>query len=92
MAIRRRVKKASAMRVAQQVGLDLAKMQSDMGSADVENHITQSMALGDHTGLMGTPTFIAGNDALFGKGSGSELRDLVAQARPVRLYPARGLG
>ena len=69
------------MRVAQGGGLDPAKLQSDMGSANVEDHIAQSMALGDHMGLMGTPTFIAGNDALFGKRSGFELRDLVARAR-----------
>lgn len=81
MAIRGRAEEASAMRVAQEVGLDPAKLQSDMGSANVEDHIAQSMALGDHMGLMGTPTFIAGNDALFGKRSGFELRDLVARAR-----------
>lgn len=81
MAIRGRAEEASAMRVAQEVGLDLAKLRRDMRSADVEGHIAQSMALGDHMGLMGTPTFIAGNDALFGKRSGFELRDLVARAR-----------
>ena len=81
MAIRGRPEEASAMRVAQEVGLDLAKLRRDMRSADVEGHIAQSMALGDHMGLMGTPTFIAGNDALFGKKSGSELKQLVAQAR-----------
>lgn len=81
MAIRGRAEEASAMRVAQEVGLDLAKLRRDMRSADVEGHIAQSMALGDHMGLMGTPTFIAGNDALFGKKSGSELKQLVAQAR-----------
>lgn len=81
MAIRGRAEEASAMRIAEEIGLDLARLERDMGAADVEGHIAQSMALGDHMGLMGTPTFIAGNDALFGKRSGSELRDLVAQAR-----------
>ncbi|MFE3839028.1 DsbA family protein [Pseudogemmobacter sonorensis] len=81
MAIRGRAEEASAMKVAAEVGLDTGRLRRDMDSADVAGHIAQSMALGDHMGLMGTPTFIAGNGGLFGKQSRADLRRLIAQAR-----------
>lgn len=81
LAIRGRAAEASAMRVARTVGLDIARLERDMASAEVEGHISQTMALGDHMGLAGTPTFIAGNDALFGRQSAADLGRLVAQAR-----------
>ena len=81
MAVRGRAEEASALKVAGEVGLDVARLRRDMTSAEVEDHIGQSMALGDHMGLAGTPTFIAGNGGLFGKQSRAELEALVAQAR-----------
>jgi protein-disulfide isomerase len=72
---------ATALRVAEKAGLDMAKLKRDMQSDDVMGHIDHSIALGDHMGLAGTPTFIAGHGGLFGKQSLQDLRALVAQAR-----------
>ena len=81
MAIKGRADEASAMRIASAIGLDEARLRRDMVGADVEEHIAETMALGDHMGLMGTPTFIAGNDGLFGKQSAADLARLMARAR-----------
>ncbi|MCB5411018.1 DsbA family protein [Pseudogemmobacter faecipullorum] len=81
MAEKGRAGKATATRAAKAAGLDLDKLKADAGSADVLAHIDHSMALGDHLGLAGTPTFIAGHDGLFGGQSLKDLQKLVANAR-----------
>lgn len=81
LSIRGRANEKSAMEVARDVGLDLGRVKKDMDSAEVLGHIEHSMALGDHMGLVGTPTFIAGHDGLFGKQSYKDLSALVGNAR-----------
>ncbi|MDQ2067954.1 DsbA family protein [Xinfangfangia sp. CPCC 101601] len=71
----------AALRIAGDLGLDTAQLKRDMNSDDVSGHIWQSMDLGDHMGLSGTPTFIAGNDGRFGRQSLAELQQLIAIAR-----------
>ncbi|VDC19062.1 DsbA family protein [Pseudogemmobacter humi] len=81
MKIRGRVEEAPVLRAAEAVGLDMARLRRDMESARVLGHIEHSMALADHMGLAGTPTFIAGNDGLFGRQTSKDLQDLVTRAR-----------
>ncbi len=81
MKIRGRAAEASVLRAAETVGLDMARLRKDMESERVLGHIEHSMALADHMGLAGTPTFIAGNDGLFGRQTRKDLRDLVKRAR-----------
>lgn len=76
----RRGEKA-AMDTVEKLGLDMAKLKRDMDGTDVSGHINQSLELGDHMGLTGTPTFIAGNTGAFGRQSLSELKALVSTAR-----------
>jgi len=71
----------SALALAQDLGLDMAQLKRDMDSRDVTDHIEQSLDLGDHMGLMGTPTFIAGHSGAFGRQSLSELKALIKTAR-----------
>lgn len=49
---------------------------------NLQGHIGHSMALADHMGLAGTPTFIAGNGGLFGR---QTRKDLVTRARAALL-------
>ena len=71
----------TARRAAVEAGLDIARLERDMQSPDVEKHITMSFMLADHTGLAGTPSFIAGDEGAFGELSGDDLRGLVSRAR-----------
>ncbi len=81
MGLRGTADEASTLRVAREVGLDEARLRRDMDSARVEDHIAASFALGEHMGLMGTPSFIAGDEALFGQQTLAGMQALVARAR-----------
>ena len=85
MAIEGRADETTAMETARKVGLDLNRLHKDMEAPDVQEHIDHSMDLADHMGLLGTPTFIAGNEALFGKQSLADLRGLVQRGRAALL-------
>ncbi|TRW97470.1 DsbA family protein [Paracoccus sp. M683] len=81
MAMKDRAAEASVMRVARQIGLDTTRLRADMDRPEVGEHIEGSIRLADHMGLMGTPSFIAGDEGVFGKMSLTEMQDLVARAR-----------
>lgn len=72
---------ASVMRVARRVGLDVTRLRADMERPEVIKHIDGSFQLAEHMGLMGTPSFIAGDEGVFGRMSLQELQELVARAR-----------
>lgn len=81
MAMKDRAAEPSVMRVVRRLGLDEAKLRRDMQSDPVEDHIARSFMLADHMSLIGTPTLIAGDEALFGEQSFDDLTALVARAR-----------
>ncbi|MFC0199529.1 DsbA family protein [Paracoccus rhizosphaerae] len=81
LGMRGRAEEASVMRIARDVGLDEAELRERMGSDAVTKHISTSFLLADHMGLMGTPTFICGDEAVFGQMTLQEIRDLVARGR-----------
>ncbi|SIQ97202.1 Protein-disulfide isomerase [Paracoccus thiocyanatus] len=71
----------AAMRAARDTGLDTARLERDMAAEPVERHISMSFMLAEHMGLMGTPSFIAGDEGAFGQYSLEDLRGLVQRAR-----------
>lgn len=81
MTMKDRAAEASVMRVVRRLGLDEAKLREDMYSDRVEDHIARSFMLAEHMSLIGTPTLIAGDEALFGDQSFEDLTALVARAR-----------
>lgn len=83
MTMRGRAVEATVMRAARKVGLDEARLRTDMQSARVDQHIQRSFELADHMGLVGTPSFIAGDEGVFGELSLAELREMIARARAM---------
>ncbi|MBK4216221.1 DsbA family protein [Paracoccus caeni] len=81
LLMRDRAEEPSVMRIARRVGLDEAKLRADMQAQNVTDHIANSAELADHMGLMGTPTFMCGDEAVFGEMSLKELRELVERGR-----------
>ena len=81
MAMKDRAAEPSVMRVVRRLGLDEARLREAMQSDPVEDHIARSFMLADHMSLIGTPTLIAGDEALFGDQSFEDLTALVARAR-----------
>ncbi|MDO5622275.1 MAG: DsbA family protein [Paracoccus sp. (in: a-proteobacteria)] len=83
MAQRGQANEVSAMRVAREVGLDMDRVQRDMQSDAVFSQIDKARELGDHMGLIGTPTFIAGDEGVFGHQTMDSLKAMIAEARRV---------
>ncbi|MDB6177762.1 DsbA family protein [Paracoccus sp. Z330] len=81
LGMRGRAVEATVMRTARDVGLDEDRLRKDMDAPHIEEHISTSFALADHMGLMGTPTFIAGDEGVFGEMSLKETQELIARAR-----------
>ncbi|TGN61535.1 DsbA family protein [Paracoccus liaowanqingii] len=81
LTMRGRAEEATVMRVAREVGLDEAALRQGMLAEPIERHINTSHMLADHMGLAGTPSFICGDEAVFGAMTLDELRDLVARGR-----------
>lgn len=84
LSLRGRAEEASVLRVARQVGLDLPRLQRDMKGDAVNAQIDASLELFDHMGLAGTPTFIAGNEGVFGRQDEGELAAMIVRARRRR--------
>lgn len=83
MQMRDRAAEPSVMRVVRKLGLDEAKLRADMQSDRVSSHIATSFELADHMSLVGTPTLIAGDDAVFGDQSLDDIQALIAKARKM---------
>ena len=81
MGMRGRAEEASVLRIAREIGLDEARLRRDMEAEAIGRHIDMSFMLGDHMGLQGTPTFIAGDEAGFGAMTLADLQALVARGR-----------
>ncbi|MEF9604774.1 DsbA family protein, partial [Paracoccus sp. PXZ] len=81
---RGKAEKASVLRVAREVGLDVERLQRDMQAPEITRRIERSLALADEIGLVGTPSFIAGDRAIFGYLRKEDLAELVAEARGAR--------
>ncbi|MFV0291845.1 MAG: DsbA family protein [Paracoccus sp. (in: a-proteobacteria)] len=76
-----RAEEASVLRIARNVGLDMDQLRTDMEKRAILDQIYETMDLADTMMLRGTPTFIAGHEASFGKQSLADLKLLIAQAR-----------
>ena len=52
---------ASALQAAEKLGLDMARIKKDMGSAEVKKEIEETRELASKMGIQGTPHFIVGD-------------------------------
>jgi protein-disulfide isomerase len=57
---------ASALRLAEKLGLDMAKLKKDMASAEVKKEIDETRALAMKLGIQGTPHFLVGDRVIPG--------------------------
>jgi protein-disulfide isomerase len=72
---------AVVLRVARSVGLDVDKLQADMESDAVSDHIAQSLELARALGFSGTPSFVIGDEGVFGLVPAEDLIAFVAEKR-----------
>ncbi len=63
---RGQVDKARAMAVAKEIGLDMAKLDKDLKSDEIEATLQESAKLAEALGLNGTPSYVINNDVVIG--------------------------
>lgn len=81
MGMRGKVEADTVLRVAGEVGLDVAQLKADMQSPEVEEHIATSMRLAEALGFNGTPSFVVGDQLIPGFVEKAQLAETVAAAR-----------
>jgi protein-disulfide isomerase len=73
--------KARALAAAEEVGLDMARLERDMASGEVTESIDESMRLGKALAINGTPGYVVGDRVIVGARGQQVLKDDVAAAR-----------
>ena len=73
--------KARAMAVAKEVGLDMAKLEKDLSSAEVRNTLEENFKLAEAMGMNGTPSYVIGKQVVIGAVGVENLREKISNAR-----------
>lgn len=66
LATRGAVDKDRALQVAQDAGVDMTKLQSDLADASLRKDIAANLQLGDKLGINGTPSYVIGSEIVPG--------------------------
>ena len=75
------VNKARALAIAVDLGLDLARLETDMAREEVDATLDEGRKLARALGIRGTPSYVVGGSVVFGAVGTSTLRDKIAAAR-----------
>lgn len=68
------VGKKEALAVAREMGLDMALLEKDIGSKEIDDGLKQTMAMADELQINGTPTFVMGDSVVVGAVGYDELK------------------
>ena len=81
MTGRGQIDKARALAAAKDVGLDVARIERDLGGEEVRSSIEESFKLAEKLGVNGTPAYVIGNDVVVGAVGVETLREKINNAR-----------
>jgi len=84
MELNERAEEASVLRIAADIGLDVAQLRRDMNAPEIEEHIQTSMRLSRALGFNGTPSFVIGDSLAPGLIQSDQMIQLVEQARAAQ--------
>ncbi|WP_024577557.1 MULTISPECIES: DsbA family protein [unclassified Afipia] len=73
--------KARAMAAAKEAGLDMAKLEKDMASPEVNATLNENFKLAEEMGLNGTPSYVIGKDVVVGAVGAAGLAKKISEAR-----------
>jgi protein-disulfide isomerase len=73
--------KMRALAVAKEVGLDMARLEKDLGGDEPKATIEESLRMAETLGLNGTPSYVIGGDVVVGAVGLAALKDKVETAR-----------
>jgi protein-disulfide isomerase len=78
---RGQVDKARAIAAAKEVGLDVARIERDLGGDEVRASLEESFKLAESLGLNGTPAYVIGSEVVVGAVGLAALKEKVNNAR-----------
>lgn len=81
MGMSGRAEEASVIRVAEGIGLDVAKLRRDMQAPEIDAHIALSMEMSQALGFNGTPSFVIGDALVPGVIEADQMILLAQEAR-----------
>ena len=81
LGARGQANKAAALAVAKEIGLDMARIEKDMASAEVKDTLQESFKLAEALGMNGTPSYVIGDNVVVGAVGLEALREKVNTAR-----------
>src|SRR5438105_6079447 len=73
--------KARALQAAKEAGLDTAKIEKDIGSAEVRTTIEENFKLAEAMGMNGTPSYVIGKQIVIGAVGLEGLKEKIGVAR-----------
>src|SRR5437868_14536553 len=73
--------KARALAAAKEAGLDMAKLDKDLGSAEVKTTLEENLKLADSLGMNGTPSYVIGKQIVVGAVGLEGLKEKISTAR-----------
>jgi protein-disulfide isomerase len=73
--------KARAMAVAKEAGLDMARLEKDLGSQEVRATLEENMKLAEAMGMNGTPSYVIGKQIVIGAVGVENLKEKISTAR-----------
>lgn len=73
--------KAKALEVAEDVGVDRAKLEKALADPEVRATLEESFKIADALGINGTPSYIAGDEVIVGAVGHDKLRDTIHSIR-----------
>jgi protein-disulfide isomerase len=81
LADRGSLDEANVLRIAGTVGLDVARLKTDMAKPDVEERLKRTIELARMLDIRGTPAFVIGNQLIPGAVDVDALKSAIAKAR-----------
>lgn len=75
---------ASALKLAEELGLDMERLKEDMSDPEIEAAINRNLALAQELRINGTPTFVIGEEIVPGQTVLRVLRQMVERARQAQ--------
>ncbi len=73
--------KSRALAAAKEAGLDMARLEKDLGSSEVRATLEENLKLADSLGMNGTPSYVIGNQIVIGAVGVDTLREKISNAR-----------
>lgn len=84
MGMNGRAEEQSVIAIAQEIGLDIAKLRRDMESPSIDEHFAKSVELSRALGFNGTPSFVIGDALIPGVIEADQMIRLAQEARTAQ--------